>query len=569
MLHCIVRQLCRVAALCVASAILASAPALSQTVVADFRFRTDASGTPVTDGQAIPSPANLKDDSGSGFQGEKSGSPTYSLYALPAGASMAMEGAALNTAGGFVYFNDNGANPSLPRLTRNSNISMWLRVNLAAVTAGSQALIGVPNQYPNSYQWAMWVRPDGTLDMSFNASVGLASGLFNGTGPAITPGQWIDLGFSMDTGSGDGSDTTADTLKLYVNGTLFATKTFVSAFGDPASPQPSLHLGQLGTTFPASKASALYDRVIVWHGIPSDAAFFELSLPKILSVGLTPLSVVSGKTSKAKVTLSRAAPAGGYLVYLSSSNTAAATVPATMTIPAGAVSKAATVKTKGVATNTTATIKATRLLESAEKNLLVKPASLLSVTLSPAKVVGGKSSIGKVALNGFAPPGGGVVALTNANPAATVPASATVPYNKTSKTFTITTVPVVANTAGAIKATYRGVTKKATLTVTPPALQSLTLTPSTVTGGTNSTAKVTLTGKAPAGGIVVSVATSDAAVALPVDGAGSAISSVTVPEGALAATFTVKTFPVASTQTAAISAQRGAVIKAKVLTVNP
>jgi cellulose 1,4-beta-cellobiosidase len=61
----------------------------------------------------------------------------------------------------------------------------------------------------------------------------------------------------------------------------------------------------------------------------------------------------------ATVTISPAAPAGGKAVALKSSNTAALTVPASVTIPAGATSATFTLTTLKVAVNTSVTVTAT------------------------------------------------------------------------------------------------------------------------------------------------------------------------------------------------------------------
>jgi hypothetical protein len=107
-----------------------------------------------------------------------------------------------------------------------------------------------------------------------------------------------------------------------------------------------------------------------------------------------------------------------------------------------------------------------------------------------------------------APGGNAVVNLASANPAATVPTSVTIAVGNASTSFTVTTSSVSATTIGNISASYAGVTKSATLTVNPaPAvtLQSLTLNPTTVTGGATSTGTVTLSADAPAGGAEVAL----------------------------------------------------------------
>jgi hypothetical protein len=57
--------------------------------------------------------------------------------------------------------------------------------------------------------------------------------------------------------------------------------------------------------------------------------------PSLSSVGVNPTDVIGGNSATGTVTLSALAPAGGFTVSLSSDNTAAATVPPTVVVPAG------------------------------------------------------------------------------------------------------------------------------------------------------------------------------------------------------------------------------------------
>ncbi len=97
-------------------------------------------------------------------------------------------------------------------------------------------------------------------------------------------------------------------------------------------------------------------------------------------------------------------------------------------------------------------------------------------------------------------------------------------------------------------------------TVTAAALSSVSLSPSTVQGGTGSSATVTLTAAAPSGGAVVSLTSSNTAAA-------TVAASVTVPAGATSATTSVATSAVGSTTTSVISATRNGVTRTATLTV--
>jgi Subtilase family len=80
--------------------------------------------------------------------------------------------------------------------------------------------------------------------------------------------------------------------------------------------------------------------------------------PSLTSLTLNPTTVNGGTPSTGVVTLSAPAPGGGAVISLSSNNTAVATVPTSVTIPAGATGVTFTVSTSAVTTATPATISA-------------------------------------------------------------------------------------------------------------------------------------------------------------------------------------------------------------------
>jgi hypothetical protein len=102
--------------------------------------------------------------------------------------------------------------------------------------------------------------------------------------------------------------------------------------------------------------------------------------------------------------------------------------------------------------------------------------ALASLTLDPGSVTGGNSSTGTVTLDAAAPEGGIVVTLESSNATAAVPASITVPQGATGATFTVSTSAVSTETSATITATHNGVIRTATLTVTPPATDTVTIT---------------------------------------------------------------------------------------------
>ena len=91
-------------------------------------------------------------------------------------------------------------------------------------------------------------------------------------------------------------------------------------------------------------------------------------------------------------------------------------------------------------------------------------------------------------------------------------------------------------------------------------VSALSLTPSTVTGGSGSTGTVTLGGAAPPGGLAAFLASSSPVATVP--------SSIVVPAGQLSATFPVTTSVVSASTALTISAS-GSGTATAVLTVNP
>ena len=179
--------------------------------------------------------------------------------------------------------------------------------------------------------------------------------------------------------------------------------------------------------------------------------------------------------------------------------------------------------------------------------------SVSSLALNPTSVTGGNSSTGTVTLSGPAPAGGAQVVLSSSNTAvARVLTSVPVPAGATSATFTVGTSAVTISTAVTVSASFGGVTRAASLTVTPappppPTLASLTVNPTSVIGGLqSSTGTVTLSAPAPGGGAQVILSSNNGAASVPF--------SVFVPAGATSATFTVNTSIVLFSASATISA---------------
>ncbi|HEX8492468.1 MAG TPA: M36 family metallopeptidase [Pyrinomonadaceae bacterium] len=170
---------------------------------------------------------------------------------------------------------------------------------------------------------------------------------------------------------------------------------------------------------------------------------------------------------------------------------------------------------------------------------------------------------GRLTLEGPAPAGGTVVTIKETHPGATFPVTVTVPAGVTTKTFSYTVkassgVPVT----GTITASAGLVSVSRDLTVNPPKASALTISPNPVKGGVSATGTVLLECAAPAGGLIVTLASATPTVANPT------VAKITVPAGSNRGTFTVSTKAVTATQRVIIKATGGGATVSTTLVVN-
>jgi probable HAF family extracellular repeat protein len=189
--------------------------------------------------------------------------------------------------------------------------------------------------------------------------------------------------------------------------------------------------------------------------------------------------------------------------------------------------------------------------------------ALSSLVLSPSTVAGGKASAAQVTLTDQAPAGDAVVRMTSSRPdIARVPATFVVPSWTNTRALNIIPAVVSSPTTVEISASYGLVTVTKTLTVLPPTLTQLYLTPTTVIGGCGTSAgRILLSGSAPAGGAVVPLTNTNSKAAVP--------ASVTVPAGATSVTFSVPTSAVTTVASGTVTASYGGRSQALTLSVRP
>ena len=317
----------------------------------------------------------------------------------------------------------------------------------------------------------------------------------------------------------------------------------------------------VSVTIPAGATSATFTidtnpniivraTVKVTATVEGDSKFANLVVtPWLEAFTLSNTTVVGGNPVAARVDLAFNAPTGGKTINLSSTVPAVATVPTTITIPAGSKTAVFDVTTLGVNSLQTVDLNASLQGLTITQQLDVIPATLLAISVNPARVSGGTPSAGVVQLNGSAPPGGVTVTLASDDPAAAVPATVFIPQQTQSVGFDVTTTVVNVNTTANLSATLGADTVKTTIDVLVANLISVAVTPDSIQGGNTATGVVGLDQPAASGGVIITLSTDNPAVA-------TVPATVTIPSGATNANFVVSTVVVDTTVNVTIFADR-------------
>ena len=286
------------------------------------------------------------------------------------------------------------------------------------------------------------------------------------------------------------------------------------------------------------------------------------NLPQLSLFTVAPATVQGGASITGAVGLTAPAPVGGTKVQLASDDTVA-TPPAFVTIPFGSATANVAIPTTTVTAvhhpNLAATLGTTTITQPVT---VVPP---IQLSLSPTSVTGGTAVSATITLGNVAPAAGANIAVTSsAVGIVSVPPVVNIPAGLATATFTISTNTVTSAHTVTITATDGTVgSATATLTVNPQIagqLQSLTLSSKQVNGGASATGTVTLSGPAPFGGVIVALRSTNALVA-------QVPFNITVPQGSTAATFTITTSNVASSQSVTITATAGSISETEILTV--
>ncbi|MGA8028111.1 MAG: TIGR03790 family protein [Bryobacteraceae bacterium] len=205
----------------------------------------------------------------------------------------------------------------------------------------------------------------------------------------------------------------------------------------------------------------------LYRPFPNGATVKTPGAPEVI-LALTPQLTLGGASSGAILALNAPAPEGGVTFAMQTNPPGVVDVPSSVSIPAGVDHVRFSIHAKEVHDDGVTVRIIADSKELSRSNTLIIFPLLAAPVVSPAKVRGRSSSMGKVQLRRAAPSGGITIALSTNNPGvAGVPSEIKVPEGQNSATFEITTHGVTAENAVTITASYEGVARTATLTVVP------------------------------------------------------------------------------------------------------
>lgn len=257
-------------------------------------------------------------------------------------------------------------------LTLGGGASGQITVNLSGPAPAGGAVVSLASPYPARLSVPPSVTvPEGSTSATF--TVVAASSQVNGAGSSVVAeyggvelASWVHI-FADDPVTDLNSFTLSSTTVLggeSVQGTVALLFTFVAGPGGEVvalgSTNPALVSVPASVTIPEGTnvasftittqpvATATSVTILASRSRTIGVALQLLPPGALASLALNPTTVTGGQSSQGTVTLASPAPAGGVLVALSSTNTAVAQMPPSLTVPEGATSASFTVTTSPI-----------------------------------------------------------------------------------------------------------------------------------------------------------------------------------------------------------------------------
>ena len=467
--------------------------------------------------------------------------------------------------------------------TVNGGATSICTVTLTGAAGAGGASIAVSSNSPSANVPATVTVPAGSSTTTFTITTSsvTASTIATITGSlaGVTQSATLTIspsgleGFSINPTSVQGGTSATGTVTLFAAAPTGGTKITLSSSNSSATVPGSVTVAAGATTasfnISTSAVSTLTTSTLTASLLGAPQTAILTITPgtgsTLLSVSFSPATVAGGTTSTGTVTLSGNAPAGGTTVNLST-NSSSVSLPPSVLVQAGSSSATFVVNTKAVSTSITVVVVAKSGTVSVSGSLVIQPISLVGLTTSVSSLVGGSQITlsGQVQIGATAGKGGDKVALKSSNTAVlSVPASVTVPSGSQVGSFSIIHRRVTTTQTVTITASFGGVTETTMLVVSPFQVTTLSLTPSDVSGGTNSSGIITLDAVPGTGSGSVSVSLTSSSKSAHVPGA------VSVGIGATTGKFTCTTTSVSTPTTANLMATLNGSFQQASLTILP
>jgi probable HAF family extracellular repeat protein len=282
------------------------------------------------------------------------------------------------------------------------------------------------------------------------------------------------------------------------------------------------------------------------------------------SFTLSNTTIAGGTAVSARAELTAGAPQGGAAVHLESSDPAIAPVPSGFAVAQQDLVRTFNIVPPVVSAPTMVTVSATYGLITISQTLTVVPPELKTLSLTRSTMIGScQTTVAKVTLTGDAPAAGASVALSSTTGGVHLPSAIAVASGATTASLSFSADAVHTRMTGVVTAKFGGITKQLPLAVRPIYLTAVTLTPSTVIGGSAANGAATIECAAPAGGLSAAVTSTNPSVAAPTS------ATLMFAAGSTSRSFGVQTRPVTAGATASIRVTVNGVTKSSLLTVNP
>jgi photosystem II stability/assembly factor-like uncharacterized protein len=190
--------------------------------------------------------------------------------------------------------------------------------------------------------------------------------------------------------------------------------------------------------------------------------------PTISSFVISPNPVYGGFGATGRVTLSTGCPVATQIGVSETSTSVSTVTPYNMAIGQTVLNFPIGTSPVTSITNVPISVRVVSdIVAATTTTLQLKPFRLTSVTLNPASVKGGTSSIFTVTANDVAPSGGATIVMGSDKAEATVPPFVIMAAGATTKTGTVNTTGVAVNTTAVISASCNGSIVRGTLLITP------------------------------------------------------------------------------------------------------